>query len=213
MKIRTEARREAIVREATRLFLEMGYERATMGELTRRMGGSKATLYGYFPSKEQLFVAVAEATGEAHLADAVADLEALAVVGLEIGLVRFAEKMISLMTKDEALALRRMIVGESGRSDVGEVFIQLGPRRCLDAVAAALAAAMDRGELARGSPEVLTMQLLGLVRAELDLRDYVHRPPGLTRRQVAAMAGRAVRMFIGGHRYAVQTSGEVGVRA
>ena len=32
MKVRTEARREAIVREATRLFLEMGYERAPMSE-------------------------------------------------------------------------------------------------------------------------------------------------------------------------------------
>lgn len=210
MKVRTEARREAIVREATKLFLEMGYERATMGELAQRLGGSKATLYGYFPSKEQLFAAVAEATGEAHLAEAVAELEALAAVGLEAGLTRFAEKMISLMTKDEALALRRMIIGESGRSEVGEVFIQLGPRRCLEAVAEALARAMDRGELARGSPEALTMQLLGLVRAELDLRDYLRRPPRLTRKHVAAMAARAVRMFIGGHRDAVQATDEDG---
>lgn len=213
MKVRTEARRDAIVREATQLFLEMGYERATMGELTQRMGGSKATLYGYFSSKEQLFAAVVEATGEAHLAEAVTELDALPVAGLEAGLIRFAERMISLMTRDEAVALRRMIVGEAGRSEVGEVFIQLGPRRCLEAVSAALAAAMDRGELARGSPQALTMQLLGLVRAELDLRDYLRRPPRLTRRQVAAMAGRAVRMFIGGHRYASQEAVDDGERA
>lgn len=47
MRVRTEAR----LREATKLFLEIGYERAMMGELTLRLWGSKATLYGYFPSK------------------------------------------------------------------------------------------------------------------------------------------------------------------
>lgn len=200
MKVRTEARREAIVREATRLFLEMGYERATMSELAQRVGGSKATLYGYFPSKEELFAAVTEATGEAHLAEAVAELEALPKVGLEAGLVRFAERLLSLIVKEEALALQRMIVGEAGRSNVGEVFMQRGPRRCIEAVCAALQGAMDRGDLAPGCAPTLSLQLLSLVRAEVDLRQYLQHPPRLTRRQLTEMAGRAVRVFLGGYR-------------
>lgn len=112
-------------------------------------------------SIEELFAAVAEATGEARLAEAVANLRALDALGQEAGLMRFAEKMIMLMTKDEALAVRRMIGGDSGHSKVGEVFIQLGPRRCIEAAAGALVAAMDRGELARGAPQTLTMQLAG----------------------------------------------------
>ncbi|URI07611.1 TetR/AcrR family transcriptional regulator [Aquincola tertiaricarbonis] len=200
MKVRTEARREAIVREATRLFLEMGYERATMSELAQRVGGSKATLYGYFPSKEELFAAVTEATGETHLAEAVAELDALPHVGLEAGLIRFAEKLLSLIVKEEAQALQRMIVGESGRSNVGEVFMQRGPRRCIEAVCAALQAAMDRGDLQPGPAPILTLQLLGLVRAEVELRQYLQHPPRLTRKQLGEMAGRAVRVFLGGYR-------------
>ena len=199
MKVRTEARREAIVREATRLFLEMGYERATMSELAQRVGGSKATLYGYFPSKEELFMAVTEATGEAHLAEAVADLQALPEVGVEAGLVRFAEKMLSLIVKDEAHALQRMIVGEAGRSNVGDLFMQRGPRRCIDAVCAALQAAMDRGDLQPGPAPTLALQLLALVRAEVELRQYLQHPPRLTRKQLSEMAGRAVRVFLGGY--------------
>lgn len=200
MKVRTEARREAIVREATRLFLEMGYERATMSELAQRVGGSKATLYGYFPSKEELFVAVTEATGEAHLAEAVAELELLPEVGLEAGLVRFAEKLLSLIVKDEAQALQRMIVGESGHSRIGELFMQRGPRRCIEAVCAALQGAMDRGDLEPGAAPTLALQLLALVRAEVELRQYQQHPPRLARKQLAEMAGRAVRVFLGGYR-------------
>jgi AcrR family transcriptional regulator len=74
MKVRTEARREAIVEAAALLFQEVGYERASMNELTKRLGGSKATLYGYFPSKESLFVEVVRSVATVHLSEAVAQL-------------------------------------------------------------------------------------------------------------------------------------------
>lgn len=200
MKVRTEARREAIVREATQLFMEMGYERATMSELASRLGGSKATLYGYFPSKEELFAAVAEATGDAHLSEALADLELLPSTGLEEGLTRFAENMLSLMVKEEALTLYRMILGEAGRSDVGELFVKLGPQRCTDAVMAAFRAAMARGDMAPGPENLLTMQFLGLVRAETEFQMYQRKPRKLSRKDISAMARRAVLMFLGGYR-------------
>lgn len=207
-KVRTEARRTTILQTATRLFLEMGYERATMAELTQRLGGSKATLYGYFASKEELFAAVVEAIGAAYLTDALADLDAMPDIGLEPSLKRFAEKMLRLMMQDDAHALHRMLVGASARSDIGEVFVRLGPRRCLEKVATTLQAAMERGDLARGSPEILALQLLGLIRAEIELRQYIQTPPVIGRKQIAAMAGRAIRMFLGGQRYAVQEPDE-----
>ena len=51
MRVRTQARRDTIIEAAIQLFEEAGYEGASMSELARRLGGSKATLYGYFPSK------------------------------------------------------------------------------------------------------------------------------------------------------------------
>ena len=61
MKVRTEARREAILEIASQVFLEFGFERASMAEIVRRIGGSKSTIYGYYPSKEALFQAVTQA--------------------------------------------------------------------------------------------------------------------------------------------------------
>ena len=40
--------------------MELGYERTSMSEIAARLGGSKATLYSYFPSKEELFFGVVQ---------------------------------------------------------------------------------------------------------------------------------------------------------
>ncbi|MBO4789433.1 MAG: TetR/AcrR family transcriptional regulator, partial [Oxalobacter sp.] len=58
MRRRTEEKRNAILKVARELFNEKGYHKTSMSEITEKVGGSKATLYGYFKSKEMLFQAV-----------------------------------------------------------------------------------------------------------------------------------------------------------
>lgn len=57
-RVRTEEKRSEIIRLAADMFEEEGYDRCSMALLSERLGGSKATLYGYFPSKEELVRAV-----------------------------------------------------------------------------------------------------------------------------------------------------------
>ena len=57
MRVRTEEKRREIVRVASDLFHDNGYERTSMSMISEALGGSKATLYGYFSSKEQLLAA------------------------------------------------------------------------------------------------------------------------------------------------------------
>src|SRR5438552_6169109 len=57
-RVRTEEKRGEIVRIASELFDELGYDRCSMATISERLGGSKATLYGYFCSKEELLRAV-----------------------------------------------------------------------------------------------------------------------------------------------------------
>ena len=54
-RTKTSERREAILVAAKQVFLEMGFDRASMDEIAARFGGSKATVYRYFGSKETLF--------------------------------------------------------------------------------------------------------------------------------------------------------------
>ena len=54
MRVRTEDKKQEIIRIAAELFDELGYERTSMSAIAARVGGSKATLYSYFGSKEDL---------------------------------------------------------------------------------------------------------------------------------------------------------------
>src|SRR5690348_12333024 len=58
---RARAKRKQIRAAAQRLFLELGYERASMDAIAREAGVSKQTLYHYYAAKEQLFVDVLRA--------------------------------------------------------------------------------------------------------------------------------------------------------
>jgi AcrR family transcriptional regulator len=201
MKVRTEARRQAILEAATELFKEMGYERASMSELAKRFGGSKATLYGYFRSKEELFVAVVESVATGHLLGAVKELsrDGNASSTLESQLMQFGERMLDVLTNDEsALAVYRMVVAEAGRSEVGQLFYEAGPAEAVDAVAGILRAAMSRGELRRSDPTIAAMQFLALVTAESDARQFQRNPPPLPRKELRPMVKRAIELFLRG---------------
>jgi AcrR family transcriptional regulator len=49
-------RREDIIREATTLFAERGYEGVSMADLAARVGLRKASLFHHFASKEEIYV-------------------------------------------------------------------------------------------------------------------------------------------------------------
>jgi AcrR family transcriptional regulator len=201
MKVMTEARREAIVEAASKLFQEFGYERASMNELANRLRGSKATLYRYFPSKEALFDAVVRASSTSHLSKAVEDLQASTgkEVPLETTLLRFGKTMLRVMTDSAgALAVYRMVVAEAGRSEVGELFYKAGPREAVVALSILLKKAMDRGELRTANPEVMAQYFLGLVSAEIETRLFQRDPPPLSNQQIRGLVERAVEMFLTG---------------
>ena len=58
VRVRTEEKRREIVDVAAELFEKHGFDRTSMSMIAERLGGSKATLYGYFKSKEELLDAV-----------------------------------------------------------------------------------------------------------------------------------------------------------
>lgn len=200
MKVRTETRRNAILEVALELFKEQGYERASMNELAKRLGGSKATLYGYFSSKEELFMAVVQSVATSHLAASPTEL--LKVSGeatLESLLMSFGERMLSVLSNDaDALAVYRMVIAEAGHSKVGQLFYESGPTEFIQTLAGLMASAMEYGELRRADPVVTAMQFSALVTAETQVRLFQSNPPPLSADQIHALVKGAVGMFLAG---------------
>src|SRR4051812_5817890 len=55
-----ERRREAILEAAGRLFARVGFARSDLDELASELGVGKGTLYRYFPTKSELFLAAVD---------------------------------------------------------------------------------------------------------------------------------------------------------
>ncbi len=53
-------KRGQIIEGARRIFIEKGFEAASMNDITREAGVSKGTIYVYFANKEELFEALIE---------------------------------------------------------------------------------------------------------------------------------------------------------
>ena len=104
------ARRQAFVDAARELFFANGYAGTTMSAVAGKVGGSKTTLWSYFPSKEELFSAVADDLVEHYGAALQVELPVDEPVP-EV-LRRFGYVLISTLLSTPLLSLYRLVVGE-----------------------------------------------------------------------------------------------------
>ena len=164
MRVKTEAKRQSIVDAAAAVFMEKGYEAASMAEIASRAGGSKATLYSYFPSKEELFLMVMKTLAEERMSQAHARLTADG--DLRGALLRFGEQMLRNLLSPEIAALRGIVLGEGRRSGVGQLFFDNGPAIGWGKLATFLAGQMQAGRLRQAKPWTAAVHLLALLEAE-----------------------------------------------
>jgi AcrR family transcriptional regulator len=154
MRARTDEKRHEIVRIAAKLFEELGYDRASMSAIAAQVGGSKATLYGYFPSKEDLLRAVLD-----HDVNEEADRlmhEFLAEKDLRSGLVRLG---ISYLSRHHARAARIRTVANQ---PIAEEFYKNVLRPAWQRLADRFAAMMKEGRLRFADPWTTAMHWKGL---------------------------------------------------
>jgi AcrR family transcriptional regulator len=199
MKVRTEVRRKAIIREATLLFGEQGFERASMSQLAKRLGGSKTTLYSYFPSKELLFTAVIESIGENLIDSALTALLSVDDRPLKQTLTEFGIEMTRLINQPEALAVYRMVLGEAGHSEVGHLFYKTGPQRVIDGVSKVIENAVEGGLLRQCEPSIAARHFLALIKSESEDHLYQRQPPILTNSEIKQSVDRAMQLFMAGY--------------
>lgn len=198
-----EVRKLEILKVATDVFLERGYEAGAMAEVARRLGGSKETLYRYFGSKQALFAAIvregAVRCGR-RLFGALSESN-----DLPLDLRRFARAFLTVVTSDEHLALRRAVIAEVGKSDLGKLYFDQGWGLAWELVAGRMARAMEQGRLRPSDPWTVAMHFRGLCQAGL----YDMRLEGLIEslspKDIARAADDAVDVFL--RAYAVRRSG------
>lgn len=198
MKTKTEAKRRAILNAATTVFRRVGFERASMAEILKKVGGSKATLYNYFPSKERLFFEVMYETKAVELEVVAASLPA-DVPDFKAALVQLGCELLRLMYAPEAIAIRRLSITESGHSEIGKMCHERTTVPIEKHVAEFLKRAMKRGDLRTADPKYAAMQLLSLYESELLQRMLLGVMTVFRPEAINASVRRAVETFLTGY--------------
>ena len=195
MRAKSETRRQAILEAAAGVFQETGFERATMSAICERLGYSKATLYNYFASKEELFSAVVFDATEAEFQ---ATHEALdpAMDDLPRALTLFGERLLTLLYSPQVRAVRRLMVSEAGRSALGRQCYELGPVRSQADVADYLQQAMQAGKLRPADPHIAALHLRGLLEAEWFDRFLFQVLEDVSSAEIEQTVRRAVAAFL-----------------
>jgi AcrR family transcriptional regulator len=192
---KSDSKRQAILDTAYRLFRMQGFDRTSVSEITTEVGGSKATIYSHFPSKEELFVECMMAAAEnymegtlKHLDDASADPA--------VALFDFGRSFLKFICSSEQLEVRRLMIAEAARSGTGKrFFAKISVLRAH--VSAFMSACMASGSLRRDDPDLAADHLGALLEAEilepllLQVREVC---PG--EKEVVLAAKRAVAAFL-----------------
>ena len=190
------ARRKAFVDAARELFFANGYAGTTMSSIASKVGGSKTTLWSYFPSKEDLFAAVVD--------DIIGHYGAALQVDLPIDqpvvdvLRHFGNVLMNTLLSPTMLALYRLVVGEAERfPHLAETFYDRGPRRGKARIAAWMGEKLVQGELRMGDPMQAVYHLSGLCQSGVYYQAVLGLPEGRdrNRERVAAEIDAAVDTF------------------
>ena len=193
MRKKTEARRQAIIDAAVEVFGEVGYEQASMAEIATRTGVYKQTLYGYFESKEDLFVEVMVGS-----ADEIKAAFALLNTATPIRdtLKSFGKHYLIAVLKPKLLALRRLATYEGGRSSLGAQFYERGPKVGWAMVTEFLQDSIRLGHLRKCNASVATAHLRALYEAELAELCLLDVPVDTSSRNITKVINRAVDVFM-----------------
>jgi AcrR family transcriptional regulator len=122
---RGKARLARILEAATDLFLEVGYELTSIDAILERSGGSKSTLYSYFPTKEDLFRSVIDVVVDNDLTGALETSGNARLV-----LTEFAVRRLTIVLSPRHRAVLALVIAERKRfPDVARIYFERGPQK------------------------------------------------------------------------------------
>ena len=154
-----EHKRALIVRAATELFLELGYDRASLARIAEGAGVSKVTLFKQFPTKAALFDAIVTESWAGT-----DGLELPPAGDLDRGLTAIGQRYAELLTRPEMTDLFRIVIAELPRfPELANAQFAQGKMPYFDSVRRYLEAEREAGTAAIADAELATTQFLGMV--------------------------------------------------
>lgn len=164
--VRRGRKYDQVLKGAREVFLRDGFEGASVDDISRAAGVSKATLYSYFPDKRLLFMEMASTQCRLQ-----AD-EALVTIDLsqppQVVLPQVGRTFLGFLLSEMGQRVFRICVAESDRfPELGAEFYRCGPMRMHREVKRYLGEAQARGEICLEDSGLAADQFTELCKADL----------------------------------------------
>jgi AcrR family transcriptional regulator len=200
-QIRRGRKFDQVLDGARAVFLREGYEGASVDQIARDAGVSKATLYSYFPDKQHLFLAVLEAECAQQ-----SEIELMLDGGetdVEETLRIICKTLITFILSRFGQDMFRVCVAEAQRfPELGRTFYDSGPKRWGRKIALYLDSAPARAALDIEDTLLAADQLAQLCRADLMLKVLFGIETDPSEHEIDRVAEEAVKTFLARYRRA-----------
>ncbi len=169
-----------------------------MSIIAARVGGSKGTLYNYFPSKDELLLATMLAGAEEFQNTLAKSIDQS--LPLEQILVGFIERLLQMLYQDsDTEKLLRVVISVGGTSDVGKRFFEYIGDGVWAQIAQILEQHIQLGNLQEKDPLFMVTHLRGLCDADL-LRMLMGAMPSMTDEEIKQRSLQILSTFMDAYR-------------
>jgi AcrR family transcriptional regulator len=189
------AKRRQILEGAKRVFMKLGFDAASMNDVTREAGVSKGTLYVYFANKEELFAAMIESERAAF----VAALRGLLAEhdDVEEGLHDFGLRFLSHVTDEKVITAMRTVLGVSERMPALCQRFFKGPENLRTVLHDYLKSYVDAGKLEIDDLDLAAGQFLDLASGSFfKFRLFGSMPEAPSKAEMERVISGAIRVFM-----------------
>jgi AcrR family transcriptional regulator len=188
------ARRQAFLQAAREVFLEQGYEAASVNDVVRRAGGSLATLYAQFGNKEGLFFAVLQDQHERFTRAITPDC--VDHLPLEEGLQAIGERYVRGLVARDNISFYRIMIGEARKfPDQMRRYFSTGGA---DKVTSVLANFLRARGVMTDDPEYGASLLQQYWRSRHHYRAVVDDAYQVADKDISEHVARSIRIFLNG---------------
>lgn len=191
--------RNAVEAAALELFVQKGFEGASIDEIARRAKVSKPTIYAHYHGKEDLFVKILERCCTRLLTPILDDDPTEKT--LEEVLLDFAIGYCETVLSQEVIALHRLFISEAARFPLlGQRYYAAGPQEVHNELAAFFRRRQSEGQMEAADANLQAEQFAGLVLTPIRLKRLFSVTDDVDQATIRRYCMSAVSLFCEGVR-------------
>lgn len=192
------SKRRQILDGARKVFMDLGFDGASMNEIARSAGVSKGTLYVYFADKNRLFEAIVE---EDSLEQGKVAFNFDPARDPETTLRDFGRAYITLLCRPGGGSSIRTVMAIAERMpDVGRRFYENVLNKTINHLADYLKVHVASGDLAIDDCRLAASQFMEMCKASLFLPYVFQAEPAPSPERIGKVVDSATRMFLAAYR-------------